>query len=244
MICKPLTSGIGAHRTFSFIFPVQWIYASRRAKSIWSEKRNQQYIFFSLSHSALEMLFPTKLSHLLRIVFVCVATITERTTFDGLKLNWIQTLPQREGQKMRWWRCFLYTETKRGGESVAKERGQPEPVLHARGLLWEKELTGRRSAASSFQTTAAQKEETSWGCCDTSRSFSIPLFTCLPLPLTELIYATHMCNTLTHIPLSMTHTISEHVHWGFIRNWQAACAQQRELKINQVKLNFWGNLCS
>lgn len=44
---------------------------------------------------------------------------------------------------------------------MAKERGQPEPVLHARGLLWEKELTGRRSAASSSQTTAAQKEETS-----------------------------------------------------------------------------------
>ena len=44
---------------------------------------------------------------------------------------------------------------------MAKERGQPEPVLHARGLLWEKELTGRRSAASSSQTTDAQKEETS-----------------------------------------------------------------------------------
>lgn len=29
------------------------------------------------------------------------------------------------------------------------------------GLLWEKELTGRRSAASSSQTTDAQKEETS-----------------------------------------------------------------------------------
>lgn len=25
---------------------------------------------------------------------------------------------------------------------MAKERGQPEPVLHARGLVWEKELTG------------------------------------------------------------------------------------------------------
>lgn len=44
---------------------------------------------------------------------------------------------------------------------MAKERGQTVPVLHAQGLLWEKELTGRRSAASSSQTTAAQKEETS-----------------------------------------------------------------------------------
>lgn len=50
---------------------------------------------------------------------------------------------------------------KKGRKSVAKERGQHEPVLHARGLLWEKELTGRCSAASSSQTTAAQKEETS-----------------------------------------------------------------------------------
>lgn len=95
---------------------------------------------------------------------------------------------------------------------MAKERGQPEPVLHARGLLWEKELTGRRSAASSSQTTAAQKEETSWGCCDMSRSFSISLFTCLPLPFTKQTYARHMCNTLpsihSHASLSQWHTLT------------------------------------
>lgn len=41
---------------------------------------------FSLSVSALEMFFPIKLSHLLSAVFVCLVSITEHTTFDGLKL--------------------------------------------------------------------------------------------------------------------------------------------------------------
>lgn len=59
---------------------------------------------------------------------------------------------------------MFVTERKGGGEvdkAWPRRRGQPAPVLHARGLLWEKELTGRRSAASSSQTTDAQKEETS-----------------------------------------------------------------------------------
>lgn len=92
---------------------------------VWRKKKNQQYIFFSLSHSALEMLFPIKLSHLLRIVFVCNVTITEHTTSDGLKLNWIQPVPQREGQKIR--RRRLYRETKRGLE----KRGQGERAAGA-----------------------------------------------------------------------------------------------------------------
>lgn len=75
---------------------------------------------------------------------------------------------------------------------MGKERGQPEPALHAQGLLQEKELTGRRSAASSSQTTAAQNEETSSGCYDMSPSFSISLFTCLLLPLSQQIHARHM----------------------------------------------------
>lgn len=53
----------------------------------------------------------------------------------------------------------MYGDEKGAEKSVAKERGQP--ALHARALVWERELTGRRSAASSSQTTAAQKEETS-----------------------------------------------------------------------------------
>lgn len=187
--------------------------ASSSTQSIWPEKTQQQYIFLSLSVSALEMFFPIKLSHLQRIVLLRVVTITERTTFDGLKLIWIKTPLQRESGREREGGenkevSVIYGD-KKGRKSVAKERGQPEPVLHARGLLWEKELTGRRSAASSSQTTAAQKEETSWGCSDMSRSFSISLFTCLPLPFHRTdIRQTHVqhtaFSTFTHI--SMTHT--------------------------------------
>lgn len=157
------------------------------------------------------MFFPIKLSHLLHFVLVCLVTITEHTTFDGLKMIWIKTLLQiEEGENKE---VFVIYGDKKGRKSVAKERGQPQPVLHARGLLWEKELTGRRSAASSSQTTAAQKEETSWGCCDMSRSFSISLFTCLPLPFTEQTHTRHMCNTLpsthSHTSLCQRHT---HTH--------------------------------
>lgn len=140
-------------------------------------------------------------------VFVCLVSITEHTTFDGLKLIWIKS-----GGK--------------GRESVAKERGQAAPALHARGLLWEKELTGRRSAASSSQTTAAQKEETCWGWCDMSRSFSISLLTCLPLPFTKQTCARHACNTLS----------SRHSHKyvvtvvRFIRNWQGAYTHTKPSK--------------
>ena len=51
-------------------------------------KKNQQYLFFSfsLSVSALETLFPAELSHLRRVVLVCVVTITGRSALDGLKL--------------------------------------------------------------------------------------------------------------------------------------------------------------
>lgn len=123
-----------------------------------------------------------------------------------------------------WW--LEIDLNKVGGESVAKERGQAAPALHARGLLWEKELTGRRSAASSSQTTAAQKEETCWGWCDMSRSFSISLLTCLPLPFTKQTCARHACNTLS----------SRHSHKyvvtvvRFIRNWQGAYTHTKPSK--------------
>lgn len=87
-------------------------------------------------------------------------------------------------------------ETKRGGKACPRREGRLLLFCMHGGLLWEKELTGRRSAASSSQTTAAQKEETSWGWGDMSRSFSISLFTCLPLPFTEQTCARHMCDTL------------------------------------------------
>lgn len=44
---------------------------------------------------------------------------------------------------------------------MAKERGQPEPVLHAGGAFLGAGADRRRSAASSSQTTDAQEEETS-----------------------------------------------------------------------------------
>lgn len=129
----------------------------------------------------------------------------------------------------------IYGDKKGVGKAWPRREGSQEPALHARGLLWEKELTGRRSAASSSQTTAAQKEETSWGCCDTSRSSSVSLFTCLPLPLTQLIYARHRRNTQS---LSDT----EHVHWRFIRKWQAACAR-KQTRRSWTSAGIWGG-CS
>lgn len=175
--------------------------ASHSEQSIRFGEQTKQYIAF------LYQSLPLKLSHLLSAVFVCLVSITEHTTFDGLKLIWIKS-----GGK--------------GRESAAKERGQAAPALHARGLLWEKELTGRRSAASSSQTTAAQKEETCWGWCDMSRSFSISLLTCLPLPFTKQTCARHACNTLS----------SRHSHKyvvtvvRFIRNWQGAYTHTKPSK--------------
>lgn len=169
----------------------------------------------------------------------CV-TITECTTSDGLKLIWMKTLIRRkkERERERWARrCRLCIETKKGaGERSQGETGQPEPVLHAGGgLLWEKELTGRRIAASSSQTTAAQKEETSWGCCDMSRSFSI----------------SPACLSPSHpracLPQWHTHTHSHrHAHprggvGGGVRFLPSACTRAQHLKWNQVNLNFWWN---
>lgn len=70
-------------------------------------------------------------------------------------------------------RCPLCTMTKGKKKKGRKKHGQGERAACScfactGGLLWEKELTGRRSAASSSQTTAAQKQETSWGCRHTS----------------------------------------------------------------------------
>ena len=75
---------------------------------------------------------------------------------DGLKWIGIKRLLGRENKEVS-----VRHGVKKGRRIAAKERGQPQPVLHARGLLREKELTGRRSAASCSQTTAAQNEETS-----------------------------------------------------------------------------------
>lgn len=126
-----------------------------------------------------------------------------------------------------WW--LEIDLNKVGGEGAGK-RGQGERAgcscFACTGLLWEKELTGRRSAASSSQTTAAQKEETSWGWCDMSRSFSISLLTCLPLPFTKQTRARHACNTLS----------SRHSHKHvvtvvrFIRNWQGAYTHTKPSK--------------
>lgn len=162
------------------------------------------------------MFFPIKLSHLLSAVFVCLVSITEHTTFDGLKLIWIKS-----GGK--------------GRESVAKERGQAAPALHARGLLWEKELTGRRSAASSSQTTAAQKEETCWGWCDVSIFFHLSSHLSA-----SSFHQTDMRQTRVQHTVFPTFTQIRR-HGREIHKKLAGCLHtHKTLKINQVQPSFDG----
>ena len=86
-------------------------------------RKNQQYLFFSLSVSALETFFPAELSHLPRAVLVCVVTITGRSALDGLKLIWIKTRSEGGNKEV----FVIYGETKRGG----KKRGQGERAAWA-----------------------------------------------------------------------------------------------------------------
>lgn len=182
------------------------------------------------------MFLPIKLSHFPPCVFLYVVHSVWQPEID------LNKKAKEWGEKIR--RCLFYTLTKiRGQKSTGKERGQSAPALHARGLLQEKELTGRRSAASSSQTTAAQNEETSWGCCDMSPSFSISLFTCLLLFLSKRIHVRDMCYILLPL-LSYKQLLFSDAHRHpfvrFVKTGQAADAQMKKTKINQVCLNIDG----
>ena len=209
---------------------MQGIYASRTAQSIRSEEKSTIpfFFFFFISFCPWNALSRGIVSLAARCDSVCC------NYYRAQCVRWLEIDLNKDsewggggGEKIR--RCLLYTGRQKGAEkSVAKERGQPEPALHARGLLWEKELTGRRSAASSSQTTAAQKEETSWGCCDMSRSFPISLFhLSASLPShradTRQTHVQHAAfPTFTRILLSQWHTHT-HTHTHTCTHSSGAC---------------------
>lgn len=138
------------------------------------------------------MFLPIKLSHFPALC-VCVCVLCKNYQAHSIWQPEIDLNKKaRENKEV----SVLYgdTQKKKGARKARARREGSLCLLCMHGeLLREKELTGRRSAASSSQTTAAQNEETSWGWCDMSPSFSISLFTCLLLLLlSKQIHARHM----------------------------------------------------
>lgn len=132
--------------------------------------------FFFLSLAALEVLLLLKLSQSL-------VAVSEHIWRLEIELNADSGSPGWGGgaQNKDTFVCLL-PRGKVAGRWI--QRGQGERAAWAcfacTGACVGEGADRRRSAASSSQTTDAQKEETSWGHCDTSRSFSISLLTCLP----------------------------------------------------------------
>lgn len=244
---KPLTPDIGAHRAFSFIFPVQWIYASRRAQSIWSEKSAIHFLFFitlcpwdALSHKIVSLASRR----------VCVRCDYYRAHYAWrleIELN-ADSASEREGAENK--EVFLiYGDKKKGfGEAWPRREGSPSLFCMHGGFCGRRSWQGAAVLPPAFRQQLLRKKRRPEGAA-TRLALSPSLFSPVCLSLSPNWYTPDTrANTLpsAHIPLSMTHT---HTQFRSVCTGDSYVigrlprAQRRALKINQVKLNFRWNLC-
>lgn len=145
------------------------------------------------------------------VVFVCNVTISERALFDGLKLIWIKGF--RVGERKMW--CVGRQKRGRIKCGQGERAGCCCFAWRGGGVCGRRSWQGAAVLPPALRQQLLRKRRRPEGAAVRLSSFSIPLFTCLPLPVSKQTHARHVQHTIC---TTLPHPSEWHTLVGFRRN--------------------------